>query len=104
MEEMFNKAFMLLAELSETMPYLETTLALIGGFVVIATVLKPVVYWIVSKTETEKDEIIANRFYQFLDSFGIAFEQLVPIFKRKYPTASDFAERIGQNNGDKADG
>lgn len=94
MEDFINKLFAYLADLSATVPYLETTLAIVGGFVVAATVLKPVVYWIVARTETEKDDIFANRLYQFLDSFGIAIGQLVGVFKRKYPQTAALADRM----------
>jgi hypothetical protein len=94
MEDFINKLFAYLADLSATVPYLETTLATIGGFVVAATVLKPVVYWIVARTETDKDDIFANRLYLFLDSCGIALGQLVGVFKRKYPEAAALAGRM----------
>lgn len=94
MENFINKLFVYLADLSATVPYLETTLAVIGGFVVAATILKPVVYWIVVRTETDKDDIFANRLYQFLDSFGVALGQLVGVFKRKYPEAAALADKF----------
>lgn len=94
MEDFINKLFVYLADLSATVPYLETTLAIVGGFVVAATLLKPVVYWIVARTETDKDDIFANRLYMFLDSFGVAVSQLVGVFKRKYPAAAALADKV----------
>lgn len=66
-------------------PAVETVLVFIGGLVVAATVLKPFILLVVSKTKTQKDDMAVEKIYLILDSFGIAFGQLAEVFKKKYP-------------------
>ncbi len=102
MPELFNNFIAWLVNYSSNQPALETVLVIIGGLVVAATVLKPLVLLIVSKTETEKDDKAAAKLYLILDSFGIAFGQLADLFKKKYPDAAKLAESVekqGKGNG-----
>lgn len=100
MHELINNFITWLVSYSSNQPILETLLVIIGGLVVAATVLKPLVLLIVSKTETEKDDKAAAKLYLILDSFGIAFEQLADLFKKKYPEAAKLADTVEKSERD----
>lgn len=93
MENLVNSLVSWLISYASAQPAAETVLVFIGALVVCATVLKPFILLIVSKTKTQKDDIVAEKIYLFLDSFGIAFGQLTEVFKKKYPEIAKLADK-----------
>lgn len=92
MENLVNSLITWLISYASAQPAAETALVFIGGLVVAATLLKPFILLVVSKTKTAKDDMAVEKIYLFLDSFGIAFGQLADVFKKKYPEIAKLAD------------
>lgn len=74
----------LVVEFASTHAWAATVLMAIGGLVFFATLLKGVVLAIVTMTPSKKDDVIASKFYTFLDSTSFYFQPAIDFFKKKF--------------------
>ena len=73
-----------IVEFATTHTWAASVLIIIGGLVFFATLLKGAVLAVVKMTPNKKDDIIASKFYTFLDSTSIYFQPAIDFFKKKF--------------------
>ena len=61
-----------------------SVLMVLGGLVFFATMLKGAVLAIVAMTPNKKDDVLASKFYTFLDSTSIYFQPAIDLFRKKF--------------------
>lgn len=68
---------------SDKLPWLGTTLAIIGGVYLALTLLQVPVLAAAKLTKTEKDDAFLVKFYDFLTNWGACFAPVAAVFKKK---------------------
>ena len=79
-----DEFFKIVLEFASNHTHFATALLILGGLVFFATLLKGFVLALVAITPNKKDDILAGKFYTFLDSTSIYFQPLVDFFKKKF--------------------
>lgn len=94
MQDIINAVIVYLLGLADQYPTVALILSVIGGVVLIATIIKPIVFWAVKKTATEKDDRFAERFYAVIEGTAFDFAPLIALFKRRNPKAAAALEKV----------
>lgn len=88
MENVINSVLAFALTQIATYPKIAVALSVLGGIVAIATVVKPLVFWLVAKTDTDKDDRFARRFYCVIEGTALDFTPCIALFRRRNPKAA----------------
>lgn len=101
MENIINSVLAFTLTQIATYPKIAVALSVLGGIVAIATVVKPLVFWLVAKTDTDKDDRFARRFYDIIEGAALDFTPCVALFRRRNPKAADVLDKFKIADKDK---
>lgn len=94
MENIINSVLAFALTQIATYPKIAVALSVLGGIVAIATVVKPLVFWLVAKTDTDKDDRFACRFYDIIEGTALDFTPCVALFRRRNPKAAGVLDKF----------
>lgn len=94
MQDLINSAIAYLFVLADTCPNIALVLSAIGCVVVVATIAKPAVLFVVKRTKTEKDDAFVQKFYDIIEGTAFDFAPYIALFKKRNPKTAKVLEKV----------
>lgn len=100
MESVIN-SILLFALAHTDIAWVAVALSMLGTIIAVLTVVKPVAFWAVKLTKTEKDDAFVKRLYDVVEGTAIDWKPYVALFRRRNPDAADVLDKFRIADKDK---
>ena len=85
----------IISNLASQHPTIMLICVCIGGFFLGLTVFRPILYWLVKKTPSEKDDRVVAKIYYLFDYLSPDIVGVfITLFRRRKPTVAEHMDKI----------